>query len=109
MTTFDSSCINNITAKVNPYTALIAKYYQRVLPMWDEATVAILAHSDLIANSVYALTDVDIAYNSPFYGTIHIWQKILALICVQNFSSTGSSERLLDNNSFGCDTTLRII
>ncbi|CAF3663694.1 unnamed protein product [Rotaria sp. Silwood1] len=72
MATVNPYYIDSITTKINPYTKLIAKYYPRNLPMWDEATAAILTHSNLIIDTVYALADADIAYNSPFYGTIHI-------------------------------------
>ncbi|CAF1086196.1 unnamed protein product [Rotaria sp. Silwood1] len=72
MATVNPSYIDSITTKINPYTKLIAKYYPRNLPMWNEATAAILTHSNLIIDTVYALADADIAYNGPFYGTIHI-------------------------------------
>ncbi|CAF0847424.1 unnamed protein product [Adineta steineri] len=86
MATFNSSYIDNITSIVTPYTTLIAKYYPTEFPMWDEAATAVLIHSNLITNAVSAFADIDIAYGSPSYGTVHLWQKLLAPVYVRNVS-----------------------
>lgn len=76
--TYDPAYIDSIATRGTPLSKLIAQYYPRDLPMWDEATAAVLLYPELIIDAVSAYADIDIAYSSPFYGQTHIWQKSLA-------------------------------
>lgn len=61
----------------NPYTRLM-KNYLITLPLWDETAAAIMAWPDLVTKSVTAYMDVNTAYNSPDYGSAHLWSKEFA-------------------------------
>lgn len=95
MATYPSSYIDEITSIKNPFTNLISKFYQRNLPMWDEAAAALLAYPHLITNRFSAFADIDTNYNSPFYGRTKIWQKKLAPVNARNVSFIQEMNRTL--------------
>lgn len=78
----------------NPYSKLMYEYYGTIFPFWDETAMAILIDPTIVTNSstgeshyskagrlvtdmdiVYL--DVDVAYASPSYGNIHVYQSAL--------------------------------
>lgn len=63
--------------------------------MWDETTAALLAYPNLITNAFSAFADIDISYNSPFYGRTKIWQRALAPASVQAVSFIQEMNRTL--------------
>ncbi|KAH8653239.1 inosine-uridine preferring nucleoside hydrolase [Tricladium varicosporioides] len=61
----------------NPYTELMYKYYGTIFPFWDETAMALLIDPSLATNTSTVYLDVDVAYSSPSYGNIHVYQKAL--------------------------------
>ncbi|KAJ5641401.1 hypothetical protein N7490_005401 [Penicillium lividum] len=62
----------------NPYSKLFYDYYDLSFPFWDETAAALMVDPSLATNQTSVYLDVDIAYGSPNYGNIHVYQKALA-------------------------------
>lgn len=95
----------------NPYSTLMHEYYGTSFPFWDETAMAILADPTIITNSSTGMflqlpeissrfwmalilgvvyLDVDVAYSSPSYGNIHVYQKALMPPNIRNVTYVNS-------------------
>ncbi|KUJ12922.1 inosine-uridine preferring nucleoside hydrolase [Mollisia scopiformis] len=61
----------------NPYSKLMYEYYGTIFPFWDETAMAILIDPSIVTNATTVYLDVDVAYASPSYGNIHVYQSAL--------------------------------
>ncbi|CZR54632.1 related to inosine-uridine preferring nucleoside hydrolase [Phialocephala subalpina] len=61
----------------NPYSKLMYEYYGTIFPFWDETAMAILIDPSIATNTSTVYLDVDVAYASPSYGNIHVYQSAL--------------------------------
>ncbi|KAH6665025.1 inosine-uridine preferring nucleoside hydrolase [Halenospora varia] len=69
--------LDDIYEVKNPYSELMYKYYGTIFPFWDETAMALLIDPSLATNTSTVYVDVDVAYSSPSYGNIHVYQKAL--------------------------------
>ncbi|KAI9924299.1 hypothetical protein MW887_007249 [Aspergillus wentii] len=61
----------------NPYTKLFHDHYGTEFPFWDETAAALMVDPSIAINTTTAYLDVDVAFGSPNYGNIHVYQKSL--------------------------------
>ncbi|KAF4637564.1 hypothetical protein G7Y89_g546 [Cudoniella acicularis] len=69
--------LDDIYEVKNPYSKLMYEYYGTIFPFWDETAMALLVDPSLSTNSTTVYLDVDVAYSSPSYGNVHVYQKAL--------------------------------
>ncbi|KAA8650767.1 hypothetical protein EYZ11_010261 [Aspergillus tanneri] len=58
----------------NPLTELFHDHYGTEFPFWDETAAALMVNRSIALNTTSAYIDVDVAYGSPSYGNIHVYQ-----------------------------------
>ncbi|PSS03389.1 Inosine/uridine-preferring nucleoside hydrolase domain-containing protein [Coniella lustricola] len=61
----------------NGYTSLFYEHYGTEFPFWDETAMFSVLEPSNVLNSTSFYLDVDIAYNSPYYGNIIGYQEAL--------------------------------
>ncbi|KAI5280143.1 hypothetical protein KEM54_003842 [Ascosphaera aggregata] len=66
------------------YSRLFAEYYGTTFPFWDETAAALMVDRSIALNTTTAYIDVDVAYSSPNYGNVHLYQKDLKPLGVRN-------------------------
>ncbi|PKY01689.1 inosine-uridine preferring nucleoside hydrolase [Aspergillus campestris IBT 28561] len=71
------SFLDDVHEVRNPLTNLFHDHYGTEFPFWDETAAAIMVDRGVVLNATTAYIDVDIAYGSPNYGNIHVYQKAL--------------------------------
>ncbi|RAO68340.1 uncharacterized protein BHQ10_004352 [Talaromyces amestolkiae] len=73
----DQEYLDTVYQVKNKYTTLMYNNYGTIFPFWDEtAMFAVLDPSNVI-NSTQFYLDVDTAWSSPSYGTVHVYQQAL--------------------------------
>ncbi|TVY83690.1 Uncharacterized protein LSUE1_G003805 [Lachnellula suecica] len=80
----------------NPYSELVYNHYGTLFPFWDETAMGLLIDPTLSVNSTTVLMDVDVAYASPNYGNVHVYQTALMPPHVRNvtYVNTIDADRL---------------
>ncbi|KAI5294076.1 hypothetical protein KEM52_004737 [Ascosphaera acerosa] len=66
------------------YADLLADYYGTEFPFWDETAAALMVDRAIALNTTTAYIDVDVAFASPSYGNIHLYQEALKPAGVRN-------------------------